>query len=75
MSKEAARNLKSVNNHFSVYDPFMNTSVHPLSSTFQLSISQSEWVRLAREVIVNTLFEKSGLQLKLTLSKHGDKVS
>lgn len=41
----------------------------------KVSISQAEWVRLAREVIVNTLFEKSGLQLKLTLSKQGDKVS
>ena len=40
----------------------------------QVSISQAEWVRLAREVIVNTLFEKSGLQLKLTLSRQGDKV-
>lgn len=40
----------------------------------QVSISQAEWVRLAREVIVNTLFEKSGLQLKLTLSRQEDKV-
>lgn len=39
-----------------------------------MSISQTEWVRLAREVIVSTLFEKSGLQLKLTLSGQGDKV-
>ena len=40
----------------------------------QVSISHVEWVRLAREVIVNKLFEKSGLQLKLTLSRQGDKV-
>lgn len=44
------------------------------SRTSQVSISQTEWVRLARELIVNTLFEKSGLQLKLTLSKEEDKV-
>ncbi len=41
----------------------------------QLAITHSEWVRLAREVIINTLFEKSGLQLKLTLSRQGDQVS
>ncbi|CAM9467714.1 unnamed protein product, partial [Laminaria digitata] len=39
-----------------------------------VSISQSEWIRLAREVIVSTLFAKSGLQLKLTLSRRRDKV-
>ncbi|CAM9287375.1 unnamed protein product [Ectocarpus sp. 12 AP-2014] len=46
----------------------------PSDDSEEVSISQSEWVRLAREVIVNTLFEKSGLQLKLTLSSHRDKV-
>ncbi|CAM9663994.1 unnamed protein product, partial [Ectocarpus fasciculatus] len=46
----------------------------PSDDSEEVSISQPEWVRLAREVIVNTLFEKSGLQLKLTLSRHGDKV-
>ena len=40
----------------------------------QVSISKSEWIRLAREVIVSTLFAKSGLQLKLTLSRRRDKV-
>eukprot|EP00903_Cladosiphon_okamuranus_P010788 g10194.t1 len=46
----------------------------PSSGSEEVSISQTEWVRLAREVIVNTLFEKSGLQLKLTLSSQEDKV-
>ncbi|CAM9423223.1 unnamed protein product [Scytosiphon promiscuus] len=46
----------------------------PSDDSEEVSISHSEWVRLAREVIVNTLFERSGLQLKLTLSKNGDRV-
>lgn len=44
------------------------------ASPRQVSISKTEWIRLAREVIVSTLFAKSGLQLKLTLSRRRDKV-
>ncbi|CAM9963202.1 unnamed protein product [Choristocarpus tenellus] len=46
----------------------------PLDEVHELSVSHVEWLRLAREVIINTLFTQSGLQLKLTMSRGGDKV-
>lgn len=54
---------------------FLRFTTDPPPVAHQVSISRSEWVRLAREVIVNTLFAKSGLQLKLTLSRQRDRVS